>query len=251
MPNVGHLPNKEFAGIHQKLADLLETGRGLHTDLLETIRTRTERTEFGEYTSLSPALEKEYEAWYSLSLRLVSSVLPERTDDFQKLYRGKSSISSIRSYLVSGETQYPEQVASRLENQIALLRAVQAALGTALTDLRGTLQADLFDSELDAASSLVSNGFRRGAGAMAGVVLEGHLKSVCAKHGVAVGKTATISKLNAVLKEAGLLELADWRRIQLLGDLRNKCDHQKEKDPTRDDVTDLINGVAKIIKKVF
>ena len=86
---------------------------------------------------------------------------------------------------------------------------------------------------------------------MAGVVLERHLKSVCDSHGVAVGKTVTISKLNAVLKEAGVLELADWRRIQLLGDLRNKCDHQQEKDPTKDDVTELIDGVAKIIKKVF
>ena len=247
----GHLLKMESADIHREVAELLETGRELHADLLETTRTRTKHTDFGNYTSLSLALEKKYEAWYSLSLRFVSNVLPERAGDFKKLYWDKSSRYDIRGYLVHGETQYPEQIASRLENQIALLQAAQTALGSVLTDLRGTLQADLFDSELDAASSLVKNGFLRGAGAMAGVVLERHLRSVCENHRVAVGKKFTISRLNTVLKEAGILELTDWRRIQLLGDLRNKCDHQQKKDPTSDDVTDLIDGVAKIIKKVF
>ena len=250
MPDDGYLPNIDFTGVCQKASELLETGRELHADLLHTIETRTRRTQVGRWTSLSPALEAKYEAWYSLSLRLISSALPERADDFRALYKSESGYD-IHHYLTLGETSHATQVASRLRNQIALVSAAEVALPSVLVDLRGTLQANLFDSELAAASSLLKNGFLRGAGAMAGVVLERHLKSACDSHGVAVGKTVTISRLNTVLKEAGVLELTDWRRIQLLGDLRNKCDHQQQKDPTKDDVTELIDGVAKIIKKVF
>lgn len=251
MPNRNKSLSQDFADIHQKVADLLETGLGLHADLLDAVQTRTESTESGEYTALPPTLETNYEAWYSLSLRLVSSVLPERAEDFQRLYWTRSSLINMRDYLVSGRTQHAQQLARKLQNQIALLRAAQSVLRSVLVDLRGTLQADLFDSELDAAASLLKNGFLRGAGAMAGVVLERHLQSVCDSHGVAVEKTVTISKLNAALKKAAVLELADWRRIQLLGDLRNKCDHQREQDPTSEDVTELIDGVVKTIKKVF
>lgn len=250
MHDSNHSPKRGLDDIHRSVRELLEAGRELHADLLHTIETRTRRRPYGDFTALSPTLGAKYEAWYSLSLRLISSTLPERSGDFRALYKSESDYD-IRHYLTLGETSRPTQVASKLQNQIALLRAVQTALGSVLMDLRGTLQADLFDSELEAASSLCRNGFLRGAGAMAGVVLERHLMTVCDSHGVATGKTATISKLNAALKEAGILELADWRHIQFLGDLRNKCDHQQDKTPTSDDVTDLIDGVAKIIKRVF
>lgn len=250
MRDNNHSPKKDFDDIRKSVNELLEAGQELHADLLHTIATKTRSRPYGEYTALSPTLETNYEAWYSLSLRLISSALPERSDDFRTLYKSDSGYD-IHDYLTVGGTSRATQVASRLQNQIALLRAAQTALASVLLNLRGTLQANLFDSELDAASSLRRNGFLRGAGAMAGVVLERHLMSVCDNHGVAVATTATISKLNTALKKAGVVELADWRHVQLLGDLRNKCDHQQEKDPTNDDVAELIDGVAKIIKKVF
>ena len=42
-------------------------------------------------------------------------------------------------------------------------------------DIRQLVQADLFDSELDAADELGKKKFTRAAGALAGVVLERHL----------------------------------------------------------------------------
>ena len=251
MPSSAHYSNTDFSDIQQTVTELLETGQELHTDLLHTVRTKTERTNFGTSTPLSHAIAHKYEAWYSLSFRLISGVLSERKDDFRALYKSRDANSDIHDYLIFGRTSYPDQVASRLRNQIALLRAAQEVLRSVLMDLRGTVQANLFDSELSAASSLVKSGFLRGAGAMAGVVLERHLMSVCGNHTVSVGKAPTIAKLNEALKKAGVLDVADWRRIQLLGDLRNKCSHQKENGPTSEDVTELIDGVAKIIKKVF
>ena len=250
MPSSARYPKTDFGNVQETVTELLETGRALHTDLLETIRTRSRRAQVGTVTPLSPLLEQKYEAWYSLSFRLISHVLPERKDDFRSLYKSSGSYD-IHTYLTVGQTRRAGQVASRLQNQVALLGAAQAALDSVLVDLRGTLQANLFDSELDMASSLLKDGLLRPAGVLAGVVLEGHLMSVCDNHGVSVEKNATIAKLNEALKKVGGLELPDWRRIQLLGDLRNKCSHQKENDPTSEDVAELIDGVAKIIKRVF
>ena len=250
MSDSGHLSKMEITAIDHEVAELLETGRKLHADLLETIRTRTQRGQVGTWTPLSPALEKKYETWYSLSLRLIQRVLPERADDFRTLYKSDSGYS-IHGYLTIGRTRGATQVASRFQNQIALLRAVQTALGSVLSDLLGVVQADFFDSELDVAGDLLQDGLLRPAGVVAGVVLERHLISVCSSHGVSTGNDVSISRLNDALKKAGVLDLADWRRIQLLGDLRNKCSHPKQKDPTVEDVTDLLDGVAKVIKRVF
>ncbi len=37
----------------------------------------------------------------------------------------------------------------------------------------------------------------------------------------------------------------------MLADIRNVCDHKKEKEPTEQQVTDLIDGTNKVLKTVF
>jgi hypothetical protein len=114
------------------------------------------------------------------------------------------------------------------------------------------VQADLFDSELDAARELHKYRFVRAAGALAGVVLERHLKQICANHSIKVAKKApTIADLNNALKDADVIEIPQWRFIQHLADIRNLCDHSKEKEPTVEQVDDLIGGVMKVIKMLF
>ncbi len=89
-------------------------------------------------------------------------------------------------------------------------------------------------------------------GAMAGVVLEKHLRQVCSNHSVKISKKApTINDLNDLLKAANVVDVPQWRLIQRLGDIRNLCDHNKKIDPTAEQVTDLIAGVAKTIKNLF
>lgn len=36
-----------------------------------------------------------------------------------------------------------------------------------------------------------------------------------------------------------------------LGDIRNLCDHNKDRDPKKEEVEDLISGVEAIIKTVY
>jgi hypothetical protein len=84
------------------------------------------------------------------------------------------------------------------------------------------------------------------------VVLERHLKQVSDDHGVTITpKNPSISDLNNALKEAGVIDVPQWRFVQHLADIRNLCDHSKTAEPTIEQVDDLVAGVAKIIKTLF
>ena len=105
---------------------------------------------------------------------------------------------------------------------------------------------------METAIELNKKGFVRGAGAIAGVVLEGHLSQVCENHELkSRKKNPTINDFNQLLKDEEIIEVKDWRFIQHLGDLRNLCDHKKEKEPSKEDIDDLINGVDKISKTLY
>lgn len=118
-------------------------------------------------------------------------------------------------------------------------------------DIKQLVQADLFDSELEAAKELNKKGFIRGAGAVAGVVLENHLSQICENHKIKVIKKPRINDLNQLLKDNNVIEIHDWRFIQHLADLRNLCDHSKKREPKKEEVEDLINGTEKITKTIF
>ena len=97
-----------------------------------------------------------------------------------------------------------------------------------------------------------SNKFTRAAGVLAGVVLERHLKEVCGNHDLTLRRKAPqISHLNDALKGGNVIDIPQWRSIQQLGDLRNLCAHDKESEPTLDQVKDLLAGVAKVTKTIF
>ncbi|MBY5639521.1 hypothetical protein HFO39_33050 [Rhizobium leguminosarum] len=60
--------------------------------------------------------------------------------------------------------------------------------------------------------------------------------AVCARHQITLRKRdPSIAELNDALKTASVADVAQWRFVQHLGDLRNKCDHQKVVDPSKED----------------
>ncbi|MGB7598185.1 MAG: hypothetical protein WBM09_11540, partial [Gallionella sp.] len=140
----------------------------------------------------------------------------------------------------------------RFGTQLSILEAVNSRFGSSLHDIKQLVQADLFDSEMEAARELKESGFLRAAGAVAGVVLEKHLGQVAANHNAITRKqNPTISEFNDLLKGAGVLDVPAWRNIQRLGDLRNLCDHNKHRDPTVEEIDELLNGTEKITKTLF
>ena len=138
-----------------------------------------------------------------------------------------------------------------LEQQRSILYSAMERLDCLLYDIEKILQANLFDSEIDAARELNKKGFARAAGAMAGVVLEKHFETVIKAHALTLGKkNPCINDYNQKLKDEGVIDILTWRFIQRLGDIRNLCDHNKGVEPKKEDIDELIAGVDKIMKTV-
>lgn len=91
----------------------------------------------------------------------------------------------------------------------------------------------------------------RAAGCIAGVELERALKHLCtAKQAPFVARLPTISDYNDALKGKGVYARTTWRKIQHLGDLRNKCAHVLDDDPTESEIKELLDGVDAVLRSI-
>lgn len=224
--------------------------------------------DFLELKKKLPNFSTDYQSWYSESKALIKQLLPDRLADFSRHYekpKPRKDISfenyRIEDYLQGlkvtrgweKETVVgPKAAIPHLRQQLAIVKAVSSRFESSLFDIRQLVQADLFDSEIASAQELLKSGFSRGAGAIAGVVLEKHLGQVTENHSITTRKkNPTISDFNDLLKDAEVLDTPAWRQIQRLGDIRNLCDHNKGREPTKDEVQELIIGVEKLTKTLF
>jgi len=200
--------------------------------------------------------DEEYEKWYTESMEVIRQILPSRYDDFKHLYKNeKRKVVSALTYSMSDYMiglNNREWAFKKFEQQMKILAAAERQFHSSLFRIKQLLQADLFDSEIDTARELLRNGYLRASGAIAGVVLEKHLQQVSDNHGIAIkARSACISDYNDALKDANLIDVPTWRFIQHLADLRNLCDHKKQREPKTEEIEDLINGVDKVSKNVF
>lgn len=255
------------------LEKLLALGRKMHADL--AFRSSAESGKMPidlleKYEKVKDSFEEEYQGWYTEAGSVIRQLIPDRLTEFQELYKGDGKrkttdlqtyhiqdwLNGVRSAAPRGSTEKIFNdlavVTMRFNTQVSILKAVQARFDSSLFDIQQLVRADLFDSELDAARELSKNGFHRAAGAVAGVVLEKHLGQVTANHSIITKKQhPTISDFNDLLKNGGVLDVPAWRNVQRLGDLRNLCDHSKHRDPTKEETTELIDGVEKLTKTLF
>jgi hypothetical protein len=219
-----------------------------------------------EAVSALPDFKIKYEEWYSQSLAVLRQLLPDRVENFVSHYQKAKSRKQIthENYVIqdymqglavrwAGEIKVgPSSALSQFQRQMAILSAARSRLESSLYDIRQLTQADLFDSEIEVAKGLAKGKFYRASGAIAGVVLEKHLRQVCENHHIVITKKApTISDLNELLKSNDVIAVPEWRHISLLGDIRNLSVHNKEGEPTADQIDDLLRGVEKIIKTIF
>lgn len=206
-----------------------------------------------------------YQKWYNASLAAIQQLLPSRVDDFIASYHRsvrKDKISldnfSIEDYLLGLSLRsYSKEcnhglIISKFDLQYEIVRSLTDRMDSSLFEIQQLVEADMFDSEIDAAETLAKRGFLRGAGAICGVVLEKHLKSVAKSHNLNfTKKAATINDFNELLKNNNVIDVAQWRHLQFLGDIRNICDHDKSSSPTKNNLDDLISGVRKVIKTIY
>lgn len=211
-------------------------------------------------------IQYDYQLWYTKALRVVSSLAPDRLEKFKGYYEinpkrkflgyGTYAIQDFFKGAAPAGYQYenwdsPRQVLTCFFNQLTILKAIYDSFDSILVNIEAELYAELQDNEVVVARQLIKVNLRA-AGALVGVLIEGHLQKVAAAHSVKViKKNPTIADLNDPLKSASVIDISTWRKISYLADLRNLCSHKKDPEPTKDQVRELIDGAEWLTKNVF
>jgi len=142
-----------------------------------------------------------------------------------------------------------KEFTDRFDTQKNLLSSLPKVFEIQNLKLRKTISADLVESELEEAELLLEHDFLRAAGAVAGVALERYLKTLCeiSTPSVPYNKKDTINPLASKLRNNGHLSETERKKIEYLGDIRNKCDHSKEEEPTKEEVKELIRKTKEFV----
>lgn len=183
---------------------------------------------------------------------------PKRKADFESCYKADKRKDIVYdNYVISDMLRDVDCFGSNtkviylVRNQINILKSCYDRFDSKIYDLELVLRADVFDSEIESAKHLAKRGFLRAAGAICGVILEKHLAKVCKDRGIVISKKEpTIADYNDKLKDIAY-DTIEWRKIQGLADIRNLCDHQKYREPTANEVQDLVSGTERVIKFIF
>ena len=231
----------------------------------ETENIIKNKPSYQEYKNKNLSLLSSYQDWFTKSYNIVRQILPDRHQEFYDLYKTekRKSIDSL-TYTISdyflglvvkkGSEEIVDRISifsSKMYIQISILEACLKLIDSKLENIEELLQYELFENELQAAQNLLNKKYIRAAGVLAGVTLETHLLKVCKFHNIIFRKqNPTISDFNEELKKLEIIDLPTWRLIQRLGDIRNMSAHSKEREPTPDEVMDLIRGVEKLISEI-
>ena len=237
--------------IKKELKELSAEGQRIFTWLDESDSNR--KLPFG----------KMYQAWYTKALKAMEFLAPDRTPEFRSYYEADSrrktfaiDTYSVQDFIKGFEQTGPGSfdaktlVLLRIMNQLHILESVESRIDSVLANVEAMLLAGFIDEEL-ATARQVAKVNPRAAGALAGVILEGHLQRTAKKHNVKISKAnPTIGDLNDPLKTASVYDLIAWRKISYLADIRNICSHQKNVEPTKQQVEDLLDGVNWALKNI-
>ena len=258
--------------IKQEIELLVKQGREMlahkaANELIKKSKKDEKIIELAESAKKADNIAFDYQVWYSKSLPVVQQLLPERYTEFQEYYRLEKRknidlatytindyLAGITMTMLTGEEAFNSfgVFMKKFQSQINILESALVRIDSVLVNIKGVLQAELFDDELSVSNELLKKKHLRAAGAVAGVVIERHLAQIARAHAIVIRKSdPSISDLNDLLKNAGILDIPDWRLNQRLGDIRNLCVHSKDREPTPEEVEDLIRGAEKIIKTVF
>lgn len=254
------------------LRSLVEQASDLEIALLVKVHSRAEVMKAlklnDDVLDKLPKFDAKYEAWYSESLAVVRQLLPDRLLDFKDhyevpkgrkindityaTYRIQDALKGLQTSRYGDVIVDAKAALPLFRQQVAILQAAERRFDSSLFEIRQLVQADLFDDEIASARELAKAKFTRAAGAVAGVVLEKHLAQVCRDHNIKiVKKNPGISDLNEALKSNAVIDVPQWRFVSMLADIRNLCDHNKQREPTQEQVADLLDGTTKVLKAVF
>jgi hypothetical protein len=188
----------------------------------------------GDYRSFFSVDDEKFDEWMLKAKSLISRACGDDSEHIKAFRKAEA----------------PKHFDSKHE-VLKRLRAIFAAArsdfqGGHLASIRSLVQAELFDSELDQASELLSQGYKGPAAVVAGVVLETSLRDLCDQQSPAIphGK---LDQMNAGLAKAGFYNKLQQKRITAIADIRNSAAHGKWTEFTDADVGDMIKDVQRFL----
>lgn len=194
-----------------------------------------------------------YHGWYASCLAIVEANMPSRREELRVVHEGnlRANNAGLSGLLELGEMTFSGQlgIASKLVQIQSIVGSVPSYLEGRLYDAELAVAQGYVTDQLGEAEILLKRHHVRAAGAVAGVLLERHLKVLCDRHQppIKYTKKAGIAKLNEALRDATVYDVPQWRKVQWMGDIRNQSDHAGPVEPKKADVADLISEVRKFV----
>ncbi len=261
--------------IAKQLDDLITEGRDIH--MAGIVQYKKDyfigyNEEIQEYAKEAVKNIKNpkgyYHAWYMKACRLVHFFTLESLEEFKKCYIGDETIKKPEdlNVITAGIKHYfeghffnkydkAEDVFSAFElnfiTQIQILEAIEKNIDDDFLRLETDIRRGVYESEIDIAEDLQENGHLRVAGAIAGIVIEVHLKQVVMNRKLLLNSDKPkISDYTNVLKSAGRCDRPLPRLIAGCSKIRNKCVHPDKGVPTDDEISRIIRDAKIILEDV-
>lgn len=247
--NINSLISKSDDITNLFILEYCDSKKITNADILEKTKRKYENRHF----------PPEYQSWYSECILVLRIVLPERLEEFENQYwpeKNRKNITysnyTVYDAICGNSSYFVEDACSafpKLQTQINIILSLKTILESRLDNIQTLLQTDVFEEELASARTLFQNKFYRSSGALCGVLLEKHFQSIAKKASISIEKkNPTINDYNQILYEKGVLDSAQYKFVNYLADIRNKCDHYKKEEPTKMDIEELISGTNKVIE---
>lgn len=274
------LPNEALSPETQRLKNLVEILLFRGRELCAAFEINYQRKGFdGDSLNGDALYEKlkniqvrsEYQLWYTEALAVIKLVLPSRVDDFIGLYeypakrskltkvnfriadamRGHSATEKIKTFVGDKNIVAADWSTCHylVLTQCDILEAAAASLTTSLHKFQLSAQRNLFNTELLAACDLCAKGFNRASGVMAGAILERYFANFAKSRPLVLHKkNPSLYDYAQKLMEEDIIDAHDGSLIQRLGDLYNRCLKEKDAEPEKKEIEELLLGVGKIFR---
>lgn len=197
-------------------------------DAIEATRRRGQ-TKYGSYEQVDELLLDEWK------VKVKSLIVKTCGEDGEH----------IKAFNKAEEPQSYDDLYKRFKRvKPVFLAAKDDFQGGFLTSVRNLVQAELFDSEIEQASELLSSGYKGPAAVVAGVILETSLRDICGQNSIAHGK---LDKMNSDLAKAGVYNKLQQKRITAIADIRNNAAHGHWESFSESDVSEMIRDVGNFL----
>lgn len=213
-----------------RFEQLINEAKQIASKKQSSTTTRMNRTTTREY--FDEVTNENYLSWKVKTENLLKVSCGEDSVHYQTFLREKDNGLSFPS---------------RLKNSIpVVLAAYDDFKNGFLISFKQIVQAEVFDSELEQAKSLLESGYKNSSAVIAGVVLETAIKELCLNHGVELDRKK-LTHLNDELAKAGVYNKLQQKQITALADIRNNAAHGDYDQFTKEDVIRMIQDVERFL----